>query len=161
MSAALWTAEARVFPLGGPIWLGAGFAYQTVDARTSVDIAGQSVAIGGTLGVPLFKMGIGFEGRSGLVIGIDVGVNIPLGGRDVTFDVPSTTNALAQAEIDRQEQSVQDSVDSIVGSLPVIPQVSLLDLATSFEGLPHGESACASRRRGSKTTWHGSFHAST
>jgi hypothetical protein len=75
---------------------------------------------------------LGFLGRSGLVVGIDLGVNVPLGSRDVALDAPSTTNGVAQAEIDRREAEIQDSVDGVVGFLPVIPQVNLLRLGYLF-----------------------------
>jgi hypothetical protein len=132
ISAALWTAEARLFPLGGPIWLGGGFAFQTVEASTEVEYQGLSAPVTGTMGVPLLKLGLGFLGHSGLVIGVDVGVNLPLGSRDVALDVPSTSNGVAQAEIDRREAELQGSVDSVVGFLPVIPQVNLLRLGYLF-----------------------------
>jgi hypothetical protein len=128
----LWTAEARLFPLGGPIWLGGGFAFQTVEASTEVEYQGLSAPVTGTMGVPLLKLGLGFLGHSGLVIGVDVGVNLPLGSRDVALDVPSTSNGVAQAEIDRREAELQGSVDSVVGFLPVIPQVNLLRLGYLF-----------------------------
>ena len=134
----LFSLDARVFPFGGAFFLGLGFGYQSFVAERTESTEYGNVNVQGELGIPMLKLGIGFVGRSGFVMGIDLGLGFPLGGTDVDFDV--TTDAGSEFQDEPQYQStladvrtsVNDAADAAVKLLPFIPQLNLIRIGYLF-----------------------------
>ena len=85
--------------------------------------------------MPAFKLGLGFMGREGFVMGIDLGLHIPLGSTDVEFDMPTGCEDLGAttvaAVMDMQDQ-INDAADKVVKVIPVVPQLNLLRIGYLF-----------------------------
>lgn len=92
----LLTVEGRVYPFANAFYLAAGLAWQSVALDTTVHVPAMQglpafdVRAEGEVSLPLFKLGIGFMGRDGFVLGIDLGFGIRLAGMkvSVTTDLP-------------------------------------------------------------------------
>ena len=73
----LLTVEGRLYPMAGAFFLAAGLAWQHATFRGQVVYPGDAqippidTEVHGTVSVPVFKLGVGFMGRSGFVMGID------------------------------------------------------------------------------------------
>lgn len=141
-SASLLTVDARVYPFAGAFFLSGGIAVQSVRATASArDFgpvpAGYRVDVAGAVDIPMLKFGLGFFGRGGLVLGIDLAVGVPLTGTDVQLDADYQglgARELAQAgDIeDRVRDDVQGAVDSVLDVMPVLFQVNLIRLGYVF-----------------------------
>jgi len=131
----LFTAEGRWYPWGGAFFLGLGFGFQTFTASMTQEMPSGTVALEGSIGMPALKLGLGFMGGEGFVMGIDLGLNIPLGGNSVDFDPPtglddgSAESAAQVAELRRQ---INDAADKIVKVIPVVPQLNLIRIGYLF-----------------------------
>lgn len=92
----LLTVEGRVYPFANAFYLAAGLAWQSVALDTTVHVPAMQglpamdVRAEGEVSLPLFKLGVGFMGRDGFVLGIDLGFGIRLAGMkvSVTTDLP-------------------------------------------------------------------------
>jgi hypothetical protein len=88
----LITVEGRVYPTGGAFYFAAGMAWQSADLDTTVTIPPMrglpeiKASARGSVTIPMFKLGLGFMGRDGLVLGIDLGVLFRLHGVDVQLE---------------------------------------------------------------------------
>jgi hypothetical protein len=134
----LLSLDARVYPFGGSFWLGLGFGYQSFSAQREVDTDYGAVDVRGSLGIPMFKLGLGFMGRSGLVIGIDLNFGIPIGGADLEFEVDSEVARQYEDEpsyqdaLDEVRASIDDAADAAVQFMPFIPQLNLFRIGYMF-----------------------------
>jgi hypothetical protein len=130
----LITGEARWYPFGGAFWLGGGIAYQTFTASVTGHMNNMDVILKGTMGMPAFKLGLGFMGHDGFVMGIDIDANIPLGGTRVHFDPLSGpgapfANLITQGKL---QKDINDAANKGVKLIPIIPQINLLRIGYLF-----------------------------
>ena len=93
-------ADARLFPLRGPFFVGLRAGYQHVDASGSFAVSGvgtvsESLAVNTTFVNP--RLGFLFTFEPGVTIGIDAGVQIPL--------ATTTSNTLPAGSRERSEVS--------------------------------------------------------
>jgi hypothetical protein len=132
----LFTVEGRWYPFGGAFFLGAGFGYQSFSADGSSSAAGMTASVEGSVGLPAFKLGLGFMGRSGFIMGIDLGFLLPLGSTDVEFDVHTSGSGVGGPELDAMVEStkgdIQDGADAAISLIPFIPQLNLLRIGYLF-----------------------------
>jgi hypothetical protein len=125
----LFTLEGRWYPFGGAFFLGAGFGYQRFSAEASASGAGMTLNVEGTVSVPALKLGLGFMGRDGFVMGIDLGFNVPLGGTDVEFKGSDVGSDPMVAEL---RGDIEDAAEKGIGLIPFIPQLNLLRIGYLF-----------------------------
>lgn len=130
----LVTAEGRWYPFGGAFWMGGGFAYQRFTAAVTGHMNGQDVMLKGALGMPAFKFGLGFMGHDGFVMGIDLDVNVPMGGTHVGFDKLSGPGAsFASADTQAKLQTeINSAASKGVKMIPLIPQLNLIRIGYLF-----------------------------
>ena len=132
------TIEGRLYPMGDSFFVGAGFAYQSVTAEGrrlvkhpdggEVTLAGK-----GELGLPLLKLGIGWLGYDGPVIGIDLAIEIPLGSRKLEITTTGSDGSeVFDDELAALRRSVQDQADNMLDILPIVIQLNFLRLGYMF-----------------------------
>lgn len=136
-SASLLTVDARVYPFGGAFFLSGGFAYQVLTASASAagtDPLGNAydMSVEGTVSLPMLKFGTGFFGHDGLVLGIDVALEIPLAGANVDFATNAALSAEDQRAVDNAEQDIEQVARDVLEMMPVLVQVNLLRLGYVF-----------------------------
>jgi hypothetical protein len=130
--------EGRLYPTGDSFFVGAGFAYQSVTAegrRLVRDPNGGEVTLAGKgeLGLPLLKLGVGWLGYAGLVIGIDLAVEIPLGSRKLTITTTGSDGSeVYDAELAAVRRDVQDQADHVLDLIPLVVQLNFLRLGYMF-----------------------------
>jgi hypothetical protein len=127
----LLTFEGRFYPFGGSFWLGGGIAFQTFSASITTDMGAGPVKLEGTLFMPAIKIGLGFMGHDGFVMGIDLDANFPLAGTKVKFKT-SGAGATAGVDLSDQEKSINDAANLAVKLIPFIPQLNLLRIGYLF-----------------------------
>jgi hypothetical protein len=138
VDASSFTIEGRLYPTGDSFFVGAGFAYQSVTAegRRLVDHpdGGQVTLAGeGELGLPLLKLGIGWLGYDGFVIGIDLAIEIPLGTRKLEITTTGSDGSeVFDEEVAALRRTVQDQADNVLDLLPVVIQLNFLRLGYMF-----------------------------
>lgn len=128
----LFTVEGRVYPFGNAFFVSGGFGYQRFSARTHQMTPIGDVALSGSLAVPALKLGIGFMGHDGFVLGADIGFNFSLGNSDVEFGTPTGPGANYQSGSLALQQEVNDIADQAQSTFPVIPQVNLIRMGYLF-----------------------------
>lgn len=129
----LFTVEGRVYPFAGAFFVGGGFGYQSFSGSMHTMTAAGDVGVSGSVGIPALKLGVGFMGRDGFVLGADVGFNIPLGGIDVEFDsVTGAAAANAPTQVAQMKSEIDAAADDVFNILPVIPQINLIRMGYLF-----------------------------
>lgn len=131
----LVTGEGRWYPFGGAFWLGGGLALQTFRAGVTGHTSLGDVGLNGKLTMPAFKLGLGFMGHDGFVMGIDLSANIPLGGTHVGFAPLSGAAANipeGQQMRDQLQQKINDAANKGVKLIPFIPQLNLVRIGYLF-----------------------------
>ncbi|HEX4351522.1 MAG TPA: hypothetical protein VHZ95_01385, partial [Polyangiales bacterium] len=130
----LLTVEARVYPFAGAFFLSGGLAWQHANFRGHVTYQGDSqippidTVVSGRVNVPVLKLGIGFMGRSGFIIGTDLALGIQLGRTKIGFDsdLPQIPQVVAV------ENKVRKRADAFVSGLPFLAQLNLIRLGFIF-----------------------------
>jgi hypothetical protein len=128
----LLTVDGRVYPPGDSLFLSLGFAYQKLSAETSVTFEGVNVAANGDAGVPLLKVGMGFLGHDGFVMGIDLALEIPLSGIHTTLDSTKPTDPAALAQYNMLKKDIEDAADDVLNILPFLLQLNLIRIGYMF-----------------------------
>ncbi len=132
MGLSLVTLDGRLYPFGGAFFLSGGFAYQ----HAGFDATTGNQKVAASVGIPLFKLGLGFMGRSGFVMGIDLALELPLGSTHAKFSTPAPDPATAmQAEIDnynKAHKNIADASDKGLRMLPFLFQLNLLRIGYLF-----------------------------
>jgi hypothetical protein len=128
----LFTVEARVYPFGNAFFLGGGFGYQNFSARVHQMTPIGDVALSGSLGMPALKLGIGFMGHDGFVLGADIGFNVLLGRAKVDMSDPTGPGANYPTGAFALEQEINEVAEDAVASFPVIPQINLIRMGYLF-----------------------------
>jgi hypothetical protein len=130
----LLTVEGRVYPFGGAFFLGAGLAWQAAKLASHITYSGDArippieADLTGRINVPVFKLGIGFMGRSGFVMGVDLALGVQLGGNTVEFgsSLPRIDQVIAA------ENKIRNRADKFVRDLPLLVQMNLLRFGYLF-----------------------------
>jgi hypothetical protein len=130
----LLTVEGRIYPFGGAFFLAGGLAWQAATLRGHISYQGDSqippieTDVSGRVSVPVFKLGVGFMGRDGFVMGIDLALGLQLGRTRVTFssDLPRI-----QQVIDIEDK-IRGRADTWVRGLPFLLQVNVLRFGFLF-----------------------------
>jgi hypothetical protein len=130
----LLTVEGRLYPMAGAFFLAGGLAWQHATFRGHVVYPGDAqippldTEINGTVSVPVLKLGIGFMGRSGFVMGIDLAFGLQLGRTKVTFqsDLPRIQQVMDV------EAKIRKRGDTFVRGLPFLLQLNLIRMGFLF-----------------------------
>jgi hypothetical protein len=132
ISLSLLTVEARVFPFAGSFFLAGGLAWQHASLSATVSYTYQGTTVtaqaAGRVSVPVFKLGLGWMGRSGFAVGIDLALGIQLGNNHVEL----TTDLPRIQEVIDAENKIRDRADAWVRKLPFLLQLNLLRLGFLF-----------------------------
>ena len=132
-SASLITLDVRGYPSGGAFFISGGFAYQMFEAEAEVTYASTTYSGVGTVDLPLLKLGIGFLGHDGLVLGIDLAIEIPLANADIAIDAGQFANdPLAQPAYDAIKKELKDTADGVINLLPFVVQLNLIRIGYIF-----------------------------
>jgi hypothetical protein len=133
VSSSLFSINARVYPFANAFFLGGGFGYQSIHG----ELANADVTVGANASFPAAMASIGFMGRDGFVMGMDLGVMFPLGSSSVQItnmqvhrDFQGQT--IPQSEIDGARAEVQTQLKKVVDALPVFFQLNLLRIGYLF-----------------------------
>lgn len=129
--ASLLSANARVYPFGGAFFLSGGIGYQSFRGQ----IRDGSIALSAKTSFPALIASVGFMGRSGFVLGADLGLMFPLS--TLRASIQDDTGALAQSaipqsDIDAAREKAQNSVNNALNALPLLVQVNLLRVGYMF-----------------------------
>jgi hypothetical protein len=94
-----------------------------------------AITISAKTSFPALMANIGFMGKSGFVLGADVGLLFPLS--TLRASVQDDTGALAQSaipqsDIETARAKAENSVNKALGSLPLLVQVNLLRVGYMF-----------------------------
>lgn len=133
VSSSLFSVNARVYPFAGAFFLGGGFAYQSVRGELST----QDVTVAARASFPAAMASIGFMGRDGFVLGMDLGVMFPLGSRSVEIEQMEVRAefqgmTVPQSDIDDAREEVQSQVSKVVDAMPVFLQLNLIRIGYLF-----------------------------
>jgi hypothetical protein len=131
----LFTVEGRWYPFGGAFFLGGGFAYQAAHMSTKLNtgIPGSELNVKGALSMPALKFGLGFMGHDGFVMGIDLALNVPLGGTNVNFQMPSGAAIGPAADmVAKAHKDINDAANKGIKLLPFVPQLNLIRIGYLF-----------------------------
>jgi hypothetical protein len=128
----LFTVEGRVYPFGNAFFVAGGFGYQRFTASAHQMTPAGDVGLSGSLGMPSLKLGIGFMGHDGFVLGADIGFNVLLGNPNVEFGTPTGPGASYQTGTLGLREDVNDIADRAVRTFPVIPQLNLIRMGYLF-----------------------------
>lgn len=127
----LMSVNARVYPFGGAFFLGGGFAYQSINAT----LRDGDVVVGAKTAFPAATANIGFMGRSGFILGADLGLMFPLSSTRVTVEDKSgklAQSGVSQEQIDSTKQDAQDRLSKVMNAMPVFFQVNLIRVGYLF-----------------------------
>jgi hypothetical protein len=130
----LLTVEGRIFPFGNAFFLSAGLAWQRANLSKHVSYAGDSqvppieAELSGRINVPVFKLGLGFMSRSGLIIGVDFALGIQLGANTVEF----SSNLPQIQQVIAAQDKIRNRAAKFVTSLPFLLQANLIRIGYAF-----------------------------
>ena len=129
--ASLLSANARVYPFGGAFFLSGGVGYQAFRGQ----IRDGDVTISAKTSFPAVIASLGFMGKSGFVLGADLGLMFPLGTLRAT--VQDENGALAQSgipqeDIDAARSDAESIATKALNKLPLLVQVNLLRVGYMF-----------------------------
>jgi hypothetical protein len=133
VSSSLFSINARVYPFAGAFFLGGGFGYQSIRGA----LANSDVTVAANASFPAAMASIGFMGKDGFVMGMDLGVMFPLGSSSVQITNMQVHRdfqgmAIPQSEIDDARGEVQSQLKKVVDAMPVFFQLNLLRLGYLF-----------------------------
>jgi tetratricopeptide (TPR) repeat protein len=129
--ASLLSANARVYPFAGAFFLSGGIGYQAFRGQ----IRDGDITISAKTSFPAVIASLGFMGKSGFVLGADLGLMFPLGTLRAT--VQDENGALAQSGIPQEDiNAARSDAESIankaLNKLPLLVQVNLLRVGYMF-----------------------------
>jgi hypothetical protein len=133
VSSSLFSINARVYPFTNAFFVGGGFGYQSIHGQ----LANADVTVGANASFPAAMASIGFMGRDGFVMGMDLGVMFPLGSSSVQITNMAVHRdfqgqMIPQSEIDDARAEVQTQLKKVVDALPVFFQLNLLRIGYLF-----------------------------
>jgi hypothetical protein len=130
----MFSATARVYPLKGKLFIGAGFGYLHYFLRVRSD----EIDAEAKVGVPIAVINIGMTGRSGFVFGMDAALIIPMS--KMRASVTATPGAQAdeiprselQARLDERREEVTEDINKALGKIPFLIQLNLVRIGYIF-----------------------------
>lgn len=133
VSTSLFSVNARVYPFAGAFFLGGGFGYQSINGAFS----NSDVSVAANASFPAGMFGLGFMGKDGFVMGMDLNVLLPLGSSSVSITNMQVHKefqgmTIPQNEIDDARGEVQKELKKVVDAMPVFFQFNLLRLGYMF-----------------------------
>jgi hypothetical protein len=131
LGASLVSANARVYPFGGAFFLSGGIGYQSFHGQ----IRDGDITVSAKTSFPAAMASIGFMGRSGFILGADLGLLFPLGA--LRARIQDDNGALAQsgipqADIDAARGDAESMANKALNKLPLLVQVNLLRVGYMF-----------------------------
>jgi hypothetical protein len=131
VGASLVSANARVYPFGGAFFLSGGVGYQSFRGQ----IRDGDITISARTSFPALMASLGFMGRSGFILGADLGLMFPLG--TLRAKVQDDNSALAesgipQGDIDAARTEAESMANKALNKLPLLVQVNLLRVGYMF-----------------------------
>ena len=131
MGTSLFSATARVYPFGGAFFLGGGIGYQVYRGQ----VREGDISVSARTGFPAAMASIGFMGKSGFVLGMDLGLLFPLSSPRIRIH-ESTGNiaqvGFTQSDIDEAREKAESEVNKLLKAMPLTVQVNLLRLGYMF-----------------------------
>ena len=124
----LLTIDGRLYPFAGSFFLSGGLAFQSASFSAIATDPTGNTTVKGSITVPTFKLGLGFMGHDGFVMGIDLALEIPLGGTSVDFE----STASGAAGIAGAKKDINDAADLLVKALPLLFQLNLIRIGYLF-----------------------------
>ena len=130
----MFSATARVYPLKGKFFVGAGFGYLHYFVRVRADEINAEAKVG----VPIALINVGMTGKSGFVFGMDAALVLPLSKmRASTTATPGPgTGDLPrdelQARLDEQREEVTEDVNRVLSKIPFLIQLNLVRIGYIF-----------------------------
>ncbi|HET6334675.1 MAG TPA: tetratricopeptide repeat protein [Polyangiales bacterium] len=133
VSSSLFSVNARVYPFANAFFLGGGFGYQSIRGALS----NSDVTVAANASFPAAMASIGFMGKDGFVMGMDLGVMFPLGSSSVQITNMQVHRdfqgmSIPQSEIDDARGEVQSELKKVVDAMPVFFQLNLLRIGYLF-----------------------------
>jgi hypothetical protein len=131
LGASLVSANARVYPFGGAFFLSGGVGYQAFRGQ----IRDGDVTISAKTSFPAVMASLGFMGRSGFVLGADLGLMFPLGTLRATIQDDNgalAQSGIPQADIDAARADAESLANKALNKLPLLVQVNLLRVGYMF-----------------------------
>ena len=119
-----------MYPFAGAFFLSGGFGYQAFHGV----IRDGDVAINAKTSFPALMASVGFMGRSGFILGADLGLLFPLGSMRVRVSDGGTLaqSGIPQSEMDQARAKAEDTANKALNSLPLLVQVNLLRVGYMF-----------------------------
>ena len=127
----LLTVDGRLYPFGGAFFLSGGIAWQSASFSATAHSTAGDAKVKGSISVPAFKLGLGFMGHDGFVMGIDLALEIPLGSSNVDFS-GNGSNAMTNAGFAKARSNIKKGADVVVNMLPVLVQLNLIRIGYLF-----------------------------
>jgi hypothetical protein len=126
----LVSANARVYPFAGAFFLSGGFGYQAFHGV----IRDGDVTINAKTSFPALMASLGFMGRSGFILGADLGLLFPLSSLRVhVSDGGSLSQSgIPQSDMDEARAKAENSANKALNALPLLVQVNLLRVGYMF-----------------------------
>ena len=130
----MFSATARVYPLKGSLFVGAGMGYSHQFVRVRSDEINAEAKVS----APVAIFNVGFTGRSGFVFGMDAALLVPLSKLrartsatpgDGLEDLPEEE---AQARLDEKREEVTHDVNKVLGKIPILIQLNLVRIGYIF-----------------------------
>lgn len=131
LGASLVSANARVYPFGGAFFLSGGVGYQSFRGQ----IRDGDVTISAKTSFPALMASLGFMGRSGFILGADLGLMFPLGTLRAQIQDDNGTlsqSGIPQADIDAARADAESLANKALNKLPLLVQVNLLRVGYMF-----------------------------
>jgi hypothetical protein len=120
------TIAARFYPFGGGFFISGGIATQSV----RVHAAANGVSVDAAARATGAAFGLGWMGASGLVIGIDVSVLVPL--NDSSVSIVGITGAPSDGYFTEVRNRAEERANALAHDIPIVPQVNLLRVGYLF-----------------------------
>jgi hypothetical protein len=130
-STSLVSGNARVYPFGGAFFVSAGIGYQSIKGEVSEG----NISVSAESGFPAAMASIGVMGKSGFVLGADLGFLFPLSPMRIRVHEnigDLAQNGVPQADIDKARADAESSVNKVLKAVPVLFQLNLLRLGYMF-----------------------------
>ena len=128
----LVTVEGRIHPFGSSFYAAGGVAVQHFFGRGAVEIVDPDnpVHIRGSVTIPSIKLGLGFTGHDGLIIGMDFALLLRLSSTRLSFTAEGglANNEQVQAETEK----IRERGETVLDTLPFLVQFNLLRLGYIF-----------------------------
>lgn len=126
------TIDGRLYPFGGAFFLSGGLWLQTASFTATAKMNGSTARVAGSITVPAFKLGVGFMGHDGFVMGIDLALGIPFGSSSVDYSTKTSADPTLAELQTAGKKDIKKAADFAVNALPFLLQVNLIRIGYLF-----------------------------